>query len=196
LDDLRQTVTMLLARVSDGQPGAVDDLLPLVYDQLRSMAGSRMANERSDHTLQATALVNEAYLKLAADPALKTADRRAFFGIAARAMRQILVDHARTRNRLKRGGDWKRVEVEPESDAPGKTQMLDVIAVDEALEELATLDPRKARLVELRYFAGMTSEDAGELLGISRATVAREWRMCRAWLASRLSDGGEVAGDG
>ena len=107
----------------------------------------------------------------------------------------MCVDHARTKNRLKRGGDWNRVEVQPESDAPGKTHMLDVLAVDEALTELAELDPRKARLVELRYFAGMTSEEAGDLLGISRATVAREWRMCRAWLAARLSDTGEAAPD-
>ncbi len=195
MDDLRQTVTLLLARVSDGQSDAVDELLPLVYDQLRSMAGAQMAGERDGHTLQATALVHEAYMKLASDPALASGDRRIFFGVAARAMRQILVDHARTKNRLKRGGDWKRVEVQPEADAPGQTQMLDLIAVDEALDELARLDERKARLVELRYFAGMTAEDAGELIGISRATVAREWRMCRAWLAARLSETGEAPAD-
>lgn len=182
-------MTLLLARVSDGQGDAVDELLPIVYDQLRSMAGAQMANERDGHTLQATALVHEAYMKLANDPAIASGDRRAFFGIAARAMRQILVDHARTKNRLKRGGDWKRVEVQPEAATHGKTQMLDLVAVDEALDELAKLDERKARLVELRYFAGLTSEDAGDLLGISRATVAREWRMCRAWLAARLGEG-------
>lgn len=193
LEDLRRTVTLLLARVADGQGDAVEQLLPIVYDQLRAMAGAQMASERDGHTLQATALVHEAYLKLADDPALAARDRRTFFGVAARAMRQVLVDHARTKNRLKRGGGWGRVEIQPEASPHGKTQMLDLVAVDEALDELAKLDERKARLVELRYFAGLSSEDAGDLLGISRATVAREWRMCRAWLADRL--GNEAAPD-
>ncbi len=192
MDDLRNSVTMLLARVSDGKSGAVDELLPLVYNQLRAMAGAQMGNERDGHTLQATALVHEAYMKLAHDPALASADRRVFFGVAARAMRQILVDHARTKNRLKRGGAWNRVQVQPEANSPDASQMLDLLAVDEALSELAAFDERKARLVELRYFAGMSAEDAGEMIGISRATAAREWRLCRAWLASRLSETGQA----
>jgi len=187
---------MLLARVTDGQSDAVGELFPLVYDQLRSMAGAQMAGERPEHTLQPTALVNEAYMKLAADPSLASGDRRVFFGVAARAMRQILVDHARTKNRLKRGGGWNRVDAQPLADAPGKTEMLDLVAIDEALDDLAKHDERKARLVELRYFAGLSSEDAGDMLGISRATVAREWRMCRAWLAARLSESCEAPTDG
>lgn len=183
-DPTSHTITELLQRAST-DAGALDELLPLVYDHLRGIASSQLRLERDDHTLQATALVHEAYLKLAQSNSLSVADRGHFFRVAARAMRQILVDHARARHRAKRGGSGERVVLEPEhAVAPSPEE--DVLAVDAALGRLAVLEPRQANVIELRYFAGLSIEQTAESLGVSIATVKRDWQVARAWLQRDL----------
>jgi len=189
-------VTLLLDAAAAGDRKAAASLLPLVYDELRKLAAARMAAEAPGQTLQPTALVHEAYLRLvpgagAAAPRQQNWDGRGhFFAAAAEAMRRILIENARRRRRLKRGGDRQRVEfgqIAVVSDAPSE----DLLALDEALDLLAAEDSRKAELVKLRFFAGLSVEDAGRCLGISRATADRYWAYARAWLYDRLNAGGD-----
>jgi RNA polymerase sigma factor (TIGR02999 family) len=179
-------VTQLLDAVGRGESKAAERLLPLVYDELRQLAAQRLAQETPGQTLQATALVHEAYLRLVGQDQEQEWDSRAhFFAAAAEAMRRILVDAARRKRRLKRGGDGQRVgleAVEPQAKSPFD----DVLAVHEALQALAQEDAKKAKLVELRFFGGMSIEEAAGCLEISRATASRHWNYARAWLFQRL----------
>lgn len=186
----RTTVTRLIRGLSSGEPDAAGALLEVVYDELRALAGAHFRHEQAGHTLQPTALVHEAYIRLLDEDHAGERGKREFFAAASRAMRRVLIDHARARKRLKRGGGRPdQLLVDPKADpALGP---LELIALDEALDELETHDERKARLVELRYFGGLTLVQACEMLDISRATGDREWRVARAWLAARL--GGESA---
>ena len=176
-------ITRILDALGQGDPHAAAELLPLVYDELRRLAAAQLARERPGQTLDATALVHEAYLRLVGDQ--QFANRRHFFAAAAEAMRRILVESARRKKRQKRGGDWRRWDIEvnePAVEGPGA----DILAVDEALTEMAREHPEKVELVKLRYFAGMTLAEAAAALGISTATADRRWRYARAWLARRL----------
>lgn len=179
-----QTITELLHRVGD-DADAFDALLPFVYGELRALAAAHLRQERPDHTLQATALVHEAYLKLAAGAVRPFTDRGHFFRVAARAMRQILVDHARARRTARRDGG---VPVELPPDIAAAQLDADVVAVDEALQRLAALDPRQAQVIELRYFTGFSIDETATALGISPATVKRDWMLARAWLQREIGD--------
>jgi RNA polymerase sigma factor (TIGR02999 family) len=179
-------VTQILVRIDSGDRAAIDELLPKVYENLRSMARQRMAQERCEHTLQATALVNEAYLRLVNPKSpLKWESRGQFFAAAAEAMRRILVEHARSRLRQKRGGDRSREELPTELGdyRLSPTQMLDF---NEAIERLAALDPIKAEVVKLRCFAGLDREQLSNALGVSLATVDRHWAFAKVWLYQQL----------
>lgn len=180
-------ITQLLREWGDGKPGAIDDLLPLIYSELHRQAAAYLRRERPNHTLQATALVHEAYLKLVDQRHVEWRNRGHFFAIAAQAMRRILVDHARNRRREKRGGPSENVPLEDGMLAAVDEASVDVIALDEALARLAEFDPDQERLVELRYFAGLSLEEAADVLGVSRATAAREWAMAKAWLHRELT---------
>jgi RNA polymerase sigma factor (TIGR02999 family) len=182
-------VTHILSAIERGDPQAAEQLLPLVYDELRKLAAQRLAGEGPDHTLQPTALVHEAYLKLVGpEPQRPWNGRGHFFAAAAEAMRRILIDHARRKHRARRGGGRKRVELQ-DIDLAAEEGVDDLLALDEALSRLAAADPRRAELVRLRYFAGLTLEQAAELLGISRATADRHWAFARAWLYDALTGG-------
>lgn len=180
-------VTRLLNDAAAGKSAATEELFQAVYDQLRRIARRRMASERLDHTLQATALVHEAYVRLVGGQQVLWNSRAHFFGAAAQAMRRILVEQARRRARPKHGGDRERVRldnvevaVEPPSD--------DVLAVDEAVKQLEVVDPRKGRIVNLRYFAGLTTEETARVLGVSVGTIERDWRFIKSWLQSELAE--------
>ena len=186
-------VTLVLSAIEAGDPQAAEQLLPLVYDELRRLAARRLAGEGPGHILQPTALVHEAYLKLVgADPQQPWNGRIHFFAAAAEAMRRILIDHARRKHRTRRGGGMKRADlddlddVEMAAESGGADEL---VALDEALTRLAAADPRMAELVRLRYFAGLTLEQAAELLGISRATADRHWAFARAWLYDAMTRG-------
>jgi len=180
-------VTELLQAWGNGNVQAMDALLPLVYNDLRRRAAAYLRRERSNHTLQTTALVNEAYLKLVDQRKVVWKNRDHFFAIAAQAMRRILVDHAKSRHRKKRGGTTEDLYIEDNLIAtPGENE-IDIIALDEALSKLAALDPRQERLVELRYFVGLDLEEAAKVLDISRATATREWKLAKAWLFRELT---------
>jgi RNA polymerase sigma factor (TIGR02999 family) len=186
LDPARSTEAELLIACSAGDREALDRMMPVVYDELHRLAVRYLARERPDHTLQPTALVHEAFLRLIGQRAVDWRNRAHFLGIAAGLMRRILVNHARDRSAAKRGGTGQRVSlsiVEAESTAPD----VDLIALEDALERLAALDERKARVVELRFYGGLTTEEVAEVLGVSRATVEREWSFARAWLFDALS---------
>lgn len=174
-------ITRLLVQWKKGNEEALADLLPLVYQELRALARSHLRRERRDHTLQATALVHELFIRLASDRPADWQNRSHFFGVAARLMRQLLVSHARHRDALKRGGDVETVAYE-ETVAVASTPDFDLVALDAALSRLAELDPQQARIVELRFFGGYTIEETAELLGCSHATVSREWHIARMWL--------------
>jgi RNA polymerase sigma-70 factor, ECF subfamily len=179
-------VTRLLRAWSSGDEAALARLVPLVEAELHRLAGSYLRRERPGHTLQTTALVNEAYLRLIDDSAVEWQNRVHFYGIAAQLMRRILVDHARRRRKLKRGGDPLRVSLaEAEYAAPEPSA--DIIALDEALSSLATLDARKSQIVELKFFGGLQEEAIAEVLKISLRTVQREWNLARAWLYNELA---------
>lgn len=179
-------VTRILSRIESGDPAAAEQLLPLVYEELRHLAGARMAREHPDRTLQPTALVHEAYLRLVDAQKVQHWDSRGhFFAAAAEAMRRILVDAARQRKSLKRGGDWQRIEL-PDSPANVQNDPLDLLALDEALDQLGQEQPQKAQLVKLRFFVGCSLEEAAEHLGVSRATAQRDWALARAWLFGKL----------
>jgi len=189
----QQAATRLLKRASDGEIAAAADLLPMVYDELRALAEHCFRNERQSHTLQPTALVHEVYMRLVDQSSIEWKSRNQFFVIAAMAMRNILVDHARTKGRLKRGGGWQEVtmsSVEQSMSLKGDEDV-DMERLDSALRELAELDERKARLVELRFFAGLSEQDAADVLGIARSTASEHWRMARAWLHRKLRDEAE-----
>jgi RNA polymerase sigma factor (TIGR02999 family) len=178
--------TRLLIDWRQGDKGALDQLTPLIYTELRRLAGSYMRRERADHTLQATALVNEAYMRLAGVQGVEWKDRAHFVGIAARIMRQILLQHARSHNANKRGGDQRKValdEVMVGTDEAAR----DIIALHDALEALARLDERKSRILELRYFGGLTATEIAEVLDLSEATIGREMKFAYAWLHQAVS---------
>ena len=178
-------VTHLLSAIERGDPDASGQLWPLVYDELRRLAEAQMAREKAGHTLDATALVHEAYLRLAGDAAAGFANRRHFFAAAARAMRRILVEHARGKRRRKRDGGRRE---HPDLDAlVGGGPADDLLALHDALNQFAAHDPIKAQLVELRFFAGLTLEQAAESLGISPSTADRAWRYARAWLYAAMA---------
>src|SRR4051812_26428659 len=186
MDPARAEVTQLLQQWSNGQEQALDRLLPQIHDELRKLAASYLRRERPDHTLQPTALVNEAFLKLVDQRKARWQNRAHFFGIAAQAMRRILVDHARAHSAGKRGGEFRRVALD-EAHAIGRSVDVDLLALDEALTRLATMDPQQSRIVELRFFGGLTTDETAEVMHISPATIGREWRMAKAWLAAELS---------
>ncbi len=187
-------VSQLLNAIVQGDPHAASQLLPLVYDELRRLAARHLAQEPAGQTLEATALVHEAYLRLVgSDAGPQWQGRRHFFAAAARAMRHILVDHARRKRALKRGGDCQRLPLErAEPAAPEPRE--DLLALNEALDGLAAVDPVKAELVQLRYFAGLSGDEAAAVLGISPATADRYWAYARAWLYRHLRDAEEVSG--
>jgi len=180
-------ITQLLIEWSDGRREALDDLMPLVYADLRRVAAGYMRREDVGHALQPTALVHEAYVRLIDQKQVKWRNRAHFFGVAAGMMRRILVDHARRRRAEKRGGDWERVTLAGDEVATEEPSAVDVLALNEALERLAAFDPQQERIVELRYFGGLTIEEAAEVVGISAATVVREWTIAKAWLRADLS---------
>jgi len=187
LDSGSKPVTELLARWSSGDQSALETLLPLVYGELRRLARRYLSEERSGHTLQPTALVHEAYLRLVDQSPSSIETRARFFGVAARLMRQILVDHARSRDAAKRGGGNvisldESADISPQKD-------LNLVALDDALTELARLDERQARIVELRFFAGLSIEETSRVLAISPVTVTRSWSNARLWLQRELSRG-------
>jgi RNA polymerase sigma factor (TIGR02999 family) len=180
----RPDVTRLLHEWSAGRREAFDELFPLLYNELRRLATSHLRKERGGHTLRATALVNEAYLKLVHQDGIRCENRAHFFAVAARAMRCLLVDHARARQAAKRGGGARAVQTE----LAGLTAApdVDLVALDEALGRLAKADPRQGQLVELRFFGGLTIEELARVLAISPATVSREWATAKAWLYAEL----------
>ena len=188
-------VTRILSQIERGDPQAAEKLLPLVYDELRKLAAVKLSQEKPGQTLQATALVHEAYLRLIGTQEPEAGSRVKenwnsrghFFGAAAEAMRRIIVEHARHRGRLKRGGQWQRVDLDSACSVQGPPS-LDILALDEALTKLAVTEPVKADLVNLRFFAGLTMSQAAAALGVSLATAERYWTFAKAWLYSELAD--------
>lgn len=185
-------VTEILAELQSGRGEAAAELLPLVYDELRRLAAWRLANEQPGQTLQATALVHEAYLRLVGKEDPQWNGRRHFFGAAAEAMRRILVENARRKSRLKRGGQMERVDLE-EVDLPAPLPDDELLAMDEALDKLTTTDPRAAELVKLCFFAGLTQQQAARELGVSITTVERTWAFARAWLFREIRNGSSAS---
>lgn len=180
-------VTELLVAWSEGQRQALDDLMPVIYEDLRRMAAGYMSRELAGHPLQPTALVSEAYLRLIDQRRVKWQNRAHFFGVAAGMMRRILVDQARLRRAERRGGHWERVTLTGVDLAADEPPQIDVLALHDALERLASFDSRQQRIVELRYFGGLTIEETAEVVGVSDATVVREWTIAKAWLRAHLS---------
>jgi RNA polymerase sigma factor (TIGR02999 family) len=179
-------VTTILQAVSRGDERAADQLLPLVYAELRRLAQSYLAAERPGHTLQATALVHEAYLRLVDQTRVEWRSRGHFFAVGAQAMRRVLVDSARARGRDRRGADWQRISLDAAAEIAGAPGDTGVIELDEAIQRLAEIHPEKARIVELRYFGGLTAEEVAGVTGVSLSTVERSWRYARAWLYREL----------
>ena len=180
-----ESVTQLLVKWGEGDQKALDKLMPLVYDELRRVASNYLRRERQNHTLQPTALVNEAYMKLI-DQKAHWQNRAQFYGVAAQLMRRILVDHARHHQAAKRGGpNQQRLSITSAGQRGGKPD-LDLLALHKALEELKTFDPQQERIVELRYFGGLSIEETAEVMNIGHATVERDWKMARAWLRRKL----------
>jgi RNA polymerase sigma factor (TIGR02999 family) len=184
-DNMREDVTQVLEQLKNGDQRAADRLLPLVYDEFRALARHYLQQERMNHTLQPTALVHEAYMKLVDQTRVDWQGKSHFFAVAAQAMRRILVDHARSRQRDKRGGGRARVVLD-EAVALSPQKDEDVIALDEALEKLAKVDPRQAKVVELRFFGGLNVEEVAEALKVSKRTVEGDWMFARAWLSLEL----------
>ena len=185
-DAEKAEITRLLSDWSRGRSEALDDLVPLVYTELRRLAKHHMRSQRPGHTLQATALIHEAYVKLLGSPGSRDwQDRAHFFRVASMAMRHILVNYAHTRLAAKRGGQQMVVSLE-DAEFASNREAADVVAVHEALKDLATLDGRKARVVELRYFGGLSLEETAEALQVSMITVSRDWQLARSWLAREL----------
>lgn len=190
MDDKRRDapITELLIEWSDGRREALEHLVPLVYDDLRRMAAGYMQREPGGHPLQATALVHEAYVRLIDQTQVKWRNRAHFFGVAAGMMRRILVDQARRRRAEKRGGGWERVTLAGDELAADGPDPVDVLTLHDALQRLAAFDPQQERIVELRYFGGLTIDETAEVMGISPATVVREWTIAKAWLRAELSE--------
>ncbi len=180
-------ITRILKHWSAGDRDAAQRLAPLVYEDMYTIARSYFARQQPGHTLQPTAIVNETYLKLLNQTSIKVSDRKHFLALAAKIMRQLLVDHVRTKRREKRGANWDRISLSAVDD-PKHDQNIDLLILDEALKELSSFDERKMALVELRFFAEMSLEEAADVLGISRATASREWRFTRAWLSRKVGD--------
>lgn len=187
---LAKDVTQILAEWRNGDSAALNELLPVIYDELRQQADRYLRRESPGHTLQATALVNEAYLRLVDQTSVNWQNRAHFFGAAANLMRQILIQHARAKHAEKRGGAAQKLyldEVSALADNSVNEPNLDLLALDDALDELAAVAPQQSRVVELRFFAGLSIEETAEALGISPATVKREWNMAKAWLHRQIS---------
>lgn len=180
-------ITQLLAEWSDGNQSALDELYPLVYDELHRLARRYMSRERQGHTLQTTALINEAYVRLVDQKNVHWANRSHFFAISAQIMRRILIDHARRYAYAKRGGGAQQVSLD-EAAAVTRTAGSELLRLDEALKSLAEMDPRRSQVVELRYFGGLNNEEIAGVLNISENTVTRDWNMARAWLHQQLSE--------
>src|SRR5689334_3109880 len=179
-------VTLLLRQLQDGRKDAAEQLVPLVYEELRQRAAAFMRHERSDHTLQATELVHEAYRRLVDNPG-NINNRAHFFAIAARAMRRILVDHARARKAAKRGAGGHKLPVDDVTLVTPE-QSIEVLALNQALDQLAEVDEQQSRIVELRYFGGLSEEETAQVLGISSKTVQRDWKVAKAWLYGQLTN--------
>ena len=180
-------VTQMLKDWSDGNQNIFDKLMPLVYEELRRQASRYLRKERSNHTLQTTALIHEAYLKLIDQKNVEWQNRAHFFAIAAQAMRRILVDYARERHRAKRGGAAENLSLEKAAFIVSKEKSLDLVALDEALTRLSKFDERQARVVELKFFSGLDIDETAEVLGVSNATVRRDWNMAKAWLHQEIT---------
>jgi RNA polymerase sigma factor (TIGR02999 family) len=185
-------ITQILERVEQGDATAADQLLPLVYEELRRLAAQRLANEPPDHTLQPTALVHEAWLRLAGEEARRWDGRGHFFAAAAESMRRILIERARRKHSLKRGGNMERVDLD-DVDVAANADSDTLLLINDALEKLEKTDPTAAQVVKLRFFAGMTNDEAGTALGLSARTAKRHWTFARAWLFQELC--GRVAGE-
>jgi RNA polymerase sigma factor (TIGR02999 family) len=180
------TVTRLLGEIADGHSSAVDRLLPLVYDEMRRLAAGYLRREGPDHTLQATALVHEVYVRLVQQTEANWKGEAHFYAVAAQAMRRILIDHAERKRAAKRGGGWNRVALSQAEMPGGSASEVDLLALDEALGRLQKLDERQCRIVELRFFGGLGVEDTATVMGISPRLVEMEWSMARAWLYQQL----------
>jgi RNA polymerase sigma factor (TIGR02999 family) len=181
----RSAMTMLLSRAGEGDAKATDELFPIVYEELRTIAAKFLHAEHRAQTMQATALVHEAYLRLIGDEQTPWDSRAHFFGAAARAIRRILIDHARHRTRIKRGGGMARAPLSEALSVCAEPEV-DMLGLDDALTRLAAVDPQKARVVELRFFAGLTADQTALTMGISPSTVARDWQFARVWLAREI----------
>jgi RNA polymerase sigma factor (TIGR02999 family) len=188
-----QEVTGLLRAWSGGNRDAAQKLIPIVYDELRGLAAQRLRGERPDHTLRPTALVHEAYQRLVGQREIVWKNRAQFFALAAQAMRRVLVDYARARGAGKRGGGWDRITLD-EAVAQEKPREVDMVLLESALHDLAELDPDKARMVELRFFGGLSLQETADALDVSPSTITREWRLARAWLYRRMKGGGRGGG--
>ena len=184
-------VTELLIRWRGGDKAALDSLMPLVYTELRRIANHYLQGERSDHTLQSTALVHEAYVRMTQQSLPQWQNRAHFFAVAAQLMRQILVDHARSHRASKRGGDVYKLTLEEAEEQP-KVLDVDLVALDEALKSLAIMDAQQSRVVELKFFGGLSLEDTAEVMGVSASTVKRDWTTARAWLFRELNRSGAI----
>lgn len=187
MSDSKQDNTQLLRSVVEREQPATDELIEMLYDDFRSIAAAQLSREPSGHTLNPTALVHEAFLRLIDQNRVDWQGRTHFLAIGAQAMRRVLVDHARSKGRAKRGGGWRRLAV-PSELVVSPDNEHDVLAVDDALTELSKLDPRQALIVELRFFGGMTAEEVAHYLGVSKPTVDRQWRVARAWLRKQFSE--------
>ncbi len=178
-------VTRLLLELSNGNRDAVDALMPLIYDELRHLASNYLRRERSDHTLQPTALVNEAYLRMVDQTRANWQNRAHFFGVAAQMMRRILVDHARAHAAEKRGHDFQKLSLDENIDKAVERSE-ELVALDDALNNLVKIDEQKARIVELRYFGGLSVQETAEVLGVTPITIKRHWRITKAWLFGEM----------
>lgn len=181
-------ITQILSELKKGEATALEELLPLVYGELRRLANCYLQRERADHTLQPTALVHEAYIRLVGQKSIAWENRAHFFGVSARLMREILIEHARARGRQKRGGEFKTLIALDDAISFSNEKQLDVVAIDEALSKLEMLDERQARIVEMKFFGGMTIEEIAEVTEISPATVKREWSTAKLFLYKMLSN--------
>ena len=182
-----EDITKMLKQWGGGDRDALDRIMPVVYDELRRIAKRNSRRERPDNSLQPTALVNEVYIRLVDQRGMDWQSRAHFFGIAARIMRQVLVDRARERNAAKRGGGDYKLDLTDVSDVPDEGRRLDLLALDRVLDALASFDPQQSRIVELKFFGGLSIEETAEVMGISAATVKREWALARSWLFRELS---------
>jgi len=191
--DEEPSLTQVLQQAKEGSTVARAALLERVYDELRALAAGHLAGERRDHTLQPTALVHEVYIRLLHNAELSGANRAQFFSVASKAMRRILINHARDRARQRRGGKRKKLPLSS-ADLAYPTRSVDLLTLDEALERLTELDTRKGKIVELRYFGGLTTEETAETVGVSIATVERDWKLARTWLRRELKKG-DSSGD-